>query len=384
MGGWQTKSLGEVLKLEYGKPLPKDKRAEDGDYPAYGANGVKCRTNEYYWNKPSIIIGRKGSAGEVNLSEDVFWPLDVTYFVVFDENKHDRIFLYHALESLELTKLAKGVKPGLNRNEVYAIEFSFPPLPEQKRIVTILDEALAGIASAVANTEKNLANARELFETHLNNVFTQKGDGWVEKTLEQIGTTQTGSTPKTSDKENYGDFIPFVKPADFNRDGSLDYKNNGLSKKGFEKVRKVAAGSALMVCIGATIGKCGYTDRDITTNQQINALTPAKGLSCKLIYYQMLTDDFQNRVLRNSGQATLPIINKKKWSALTVLFPKTLDEQKRIVANFDTILAETQRLESIYRKKLDALSELKQSILQKAFSGELTGKPDKILAEVGV
>jgi len=84
--GWKLKKLGEVIQLEYGKPLPKNDRQEEGAYPAYGANGVKCRTNLFYKDKASIIVGRKGSAGEVTLTEDKFWPLDVTYFVTFDED----------------------------------------------------------------------------------------------------------------------------------------------------------------------------------------------------------------------------------------------------------------------------------------------------------
>jgi len=246
-----------------------------------------------------------------------------------------------------------------------------PPLPEQQRIVGILDEAFEGIAIAKANAEKNLQNARALFESHLQSVFTQRGPGWMEKRLEQIGTTQTGSTPKTSERDNYGDFIPFVKPADFNTDGSLDYENDGLTEKGLSDARKVAAGSALMVCIGATIGKCGYCERDITTNQQINALTPFVGVSHKFVYYQMLTENFQRRVLLSSGQATLPIINKSKWSALTVVLPPKLEDQKRIAAKFEALCEETQRLESLYQRKLTALEELKKSLLHQAFSGRL-------------
>jgi type I restriction enzyme S subunit len=252
-----------------------------------------------------------------------------------------------------------------------AIQIPLPPLPEQKRIVGILDEAFDGIATAKANAEKNLQNARAVFESHLQAVFTQRGEGWVEKRLEQIGKTQTGSTPRTSERDNYGDFIAFVKPADFNKDGSLDYENDGLTEKGLSEARKVAAGSVLMVCIGATIGKCGYCDRDITTNQQINALTPLDGVSNKFVYYQMLTENFQQRVLLSSGQATLPIINKSKWSALAVVLPQKLEEQKRIAAKFDSLCEETQRLESIYEQKLVALEALKKSILDQAFTGEL-------------
>ncbi len=95
-------------------------------------------------------------------------------------------FLYNLLQTLELPKLAKGVKPGINRNEVYSIRVKIPPLPEQQRIVAILDEAFEGIATATANAEKNLANARELFESTLQTVFTSKGNTWEEKTLGEI------------------------------------------------------------------------------------------------------------------------------------------------------------------------------------------------------
>ena len=259
----------------------------------------------------------------------------------------------------------------ISRGKLGQIPISLPSLPEQKRIVRILDEAFAGIATAKANSEKNLKNARAIFESHLQSVFSQQGEGWVERRLEQIGTTQTGSTPKTSERENYGNFIPFVKPADFNTNGSLDYENGGLTEKGLSEARKIAASSVLMVCIGATIGKCGYCDRDITMNQQINALTLLDSISHNFIYYQMLTENFQRRVLLSSAQATLPIINKSKWSALTVVLPPKLEEQKSIAAKFDALSAETRRLESLYRRKLAALEALKKSLLNQAFTGGL-------------
>ena len=121
----------------------------------------------------------------------------------------------------------------------------------------------------------------------------------------------------------------------------------------------------------ATIGKCGYCDRDVTTNQQINALTPAAGVSHTFVYYQMLTESFQRSVMHSSAQATLPIINKSKWSALNVALPPKLEEQKRIVAKLDALATETQRLESIYQQKLAALAALKKSLLHQAFSGNL-------------
>ena len=260
---------------------------------------------------------------------------------------------------------------GFNATKLGALSIPIPPLSEQRRIIGVLNEAFEGIATAKANAERNLQNARALFESHLQFIFTQGGKGWAEKRLGQIGTTQTGSTPKTSERDNYGDFIAFVKPADFYTDGSLNYERDGLTEKGLSVARKVAAGSVLMVCIGATIGKCGYCDRDITTNQQINALTPFKNVSNKFVYYQMLTEEFQRRVVLNSGQATLPIINKSKWAALTVALPPTTEEQELIVAKLDALSVETQRLELIYKRKLVSLQALKMSLLDRAFTGKL-------------
>jgi type I restriction enzyme S subunit len=165
--------------------------------------------------------------------------------------------------------------------------------------------------------------------------------------------------------------MPFVKPGDFNRDGTIGYENEGLSEVGVRKARLVAAGSALMVCIGATIGKAGYTEREVTTNQQVNAWTPTGAISGKLVYYQMISKDFQRRVREGAGQATLPIINKSKWSALTVLVPQAPEDQNRIVEELDTLQANLMSLEDVYQRKLADLEELKQSLLHQAFSGQL-------------
>jgi len=183
---WEVKKLGDFLKLEYGKPLPAEKRNPNGKYPVYGANGEKNRSDECYYDKFSIIVGRKGSAGEINFTEEKFWPLDVTYFVTFDNKKYDLNFIYYLLSKLELPSLAKGVKPGINRNEVYSINTQIPSLTEQKRIVVIIDEAFESIAKAKENAEMNLKNSKEIFESYLQSVFENKGEGWEEKTLGEV------------------------------------------------------------------------------------------------------------------------------------------------------------------------------------------------------
>ncbi len=245
-----------------------------------------------------------------------------------------------------------------------------PPLAEQKRIVAILDQAFEAIDIAKANTEKNLRNAHEVFDTELNDLFRRRKDDWITKQLGEIGTTRTGSTPKTSEPRNFGTAVPFIKPGDFRADGSLDYDNEGLSELGAEQARKVPAQSVLMVCIGATIGKCGYCDREIATNQQINSLTPTKDADCQFIYFQMCSSEFQKKVLLNAGQTTLPIISKSKWNALPVVLPP-IKVQREIARRSGDLHAHCASLATVYDRKLSASGSLGRALLDRAFTGNL-------------
>ena len=128
-----------------------------------------------------------------------------------------------------------------------------------------------------------------------------------------------------------------------------------------------------MVCIGATIGKVGFSEIEVSCNQQINSLTPKEEYEPKYIYYAMSSKSFQEKVISEGkgAQATLPIINKSKWENLSISIHLDKDEQRKYSIILDSLSAETKRIESIYQQKLTDLEELKKSILQKAFNGEL-------------
>ena len=374
---WEEKKLGDVIKLEYGKPLPENKRKEDGVYPAYGANGVKCKTDEYYYDKASIIVGRKGSAGEITLTESRFWPLDVTYFVTFDERKYNLLFLFYCLKNLKIQKLAKGVKPGINRNDVYALKLLFPPLSEQERIVAILDEAFEEIDTAVANTEKNLANARELFESYLNNVFTQKGDGWEEKSIKDIADVKGGKrVPKGYKLLSETTDYPYISVKDFSDSGTVTNETvRFVSKEIYEHIRRYTISSDdLYISIAGTIGKSGIIPKNLDgANLTENACKLVFGSKTfnRFVYYITLSQSFKDQTLSRTRTSAQPKLALDRLKDIKIPLPR-LSEQERIVAILDDLAAEIKTLEPIYQQKLDALAELKQSILQKAFSGELT------------
>ena len=159
------------MTLHYGKALPRDQRNPNGAVPVYGANGVKDAADRYYAEGPTLVIGRKGSAGQVTRVEGPFWPLDVTYFTSHDKSRLDFDFLHYTLNRLELPKLARGVKPGINRNDVYALRIPLPPLREQRRIVAVLNEAFEGLNSARAQYQKSLEDLDDLCQSILQCAF---------------------------------------------------------------------------------------------------------------------------------------------------------------------------------------------------------------------
>jgi type I restriction enzyme S subunit len=131
-----------------------------------------------------------------------------------------------------------------------------------------------------------------------------------------------------------------------------------------------------MVSIGATIGKTGFTNVPVSSNQQINALTPSKDYEARLLYYALISPYVQNQVMEigKSAQATLPIINKSKWEKLKVNITLDKKEQLSIINLLDNLNISSNEMKKIYTSKLESLEDLKKSILQKAFAGELTNK----------
>lgn len=392
---WEIYKLGDICRVIAGQsPEGKFYNSEGNGMPFYQG---KKEYGEKYIGEPTTWttkITKEAEAGDILMS--VRAPVGPVNFATqkicigrglaaIRAGKHiDKEFLYNYLikHENEIEGNAGAVFNSINKTQIEAIEIPLPPLSEQQRIVSILDQAFAVIEKAKANAEQNLKNAKELFESYLQGVLKKKGEGWEERKLNEIGNAQTGTTPKTAEKENYGDFIPFIKPADvdFSGIGDIRYDNEGLSEIGLKKGRKMESGSILMVCIGATIGKVGFAEREVSCNQQINSLTVKKEFEPKFIYYAMTSKEFQEKVLLEGkgAQATLPIINKSKWENLTISFPKSKTEQKLFVEKFDALSTESQKLQEIYLNKIADLEELKKSILQKAFAGEL--KTEKAVA----
>ncbi|MCI5124452.1 MAG: hypothetical protein D3925_08255 [Candidatus Electrothrix sp. AR5] len=301
------------------------------------------------------------------------------------------LFFYLLAEAEKNLKISAGsAQPNLSTKQIKSFLLPLPPLPEQKQTVAILDEAFAGINQAIANTEKNLANAHEVFESYLNGVFTRKGGGWADKKLSEILETgpRNGWSPPAKNHSDKG--TPVVSLS------SVTGFEFNLSKIKFTSapVKPEAhywlENGALLITRSNTpelvghVAVCSGLNEPIIYPDLIMKMMLDKDVAdTRFIYYQLRSKKLRELIM-NSAQGANPTmkkINKSVVQNLPISLP-SLQKQKTIVEKIDAIQKETRLLESIYQKKLTALAELKQSILHKAFTGELTQTPEQELFEV--
>lgn len=257
---------------------------------------------------------------------------------------------------------------------------NIPPIKEQERIVGILDFAFSKIDENIKKAKENLANIDELMQSALQKAFNPLNDNtkenyqlpqsWEWKSLDNIGEIITGTTPSKNNPNFYGNEYPLFKPSDLNGDMIIKYASDNLSKLGFDNARNIPKDTILVVCIGASIGKIGLSGVSGSCNQQINAIIPNSKFLPKFLFFLCLSNYFQEILKNNASQTTLPIINKTEFSKLQIPLPP-LQEQEQIAEHLDFVFEKTKALKELYIKELQDYGELKQSLLDKAFKGEL-------------
>ena len=197
-------------------------------------------------------------------------------------------------------------------------------------------------------------------------------DSWQWTRLSSIGRTETGATPPKSNPEYFGDYIPFLSPANIS-DNKIVGEIQGLSEIGMDYGRVIPAGSILQVCIGGSIGKCAIANQEVTFNQQINSITPIKS-SVEYIYYVLQSNAFYTQIKEKETGTATPIINRGNWEQLLIPIPP-LEEQERIVARIEELMTLVDQYDQA-KVALDELEStlpdmLQQSILQAAIQGQL-------------
>ena len=350
--GWEEINVGDVVKLNYGKALAKNERNPNGSIPVYGANGILDWSDRHLTEGPSLVVGRKGSVGEVTRVNGPFWPSDVTYFTSHDRSRLDFNFLHYVLKMLNLPSMARGVKPGINRNDVYGLTIPLPPLEEQQRIVAILDEAFEGLDRARENVEANLESARELFDSLLAETLTNETDGWECHRLRDCFRLKSGDG-LTSKEMTVGTY-----PV---------YGGNGVA--GTHDQYNLSGDNVIVGRVGALCGNARYINQDIWLTDNAFKVVDYKHEFDHLFLTYLLNLKNLRSLARQTAQ---PVISNSSLADLELAFPKSVEMQNELASKFAAAELKIESLTVQYKTKMSDLDDLRQSLLQKASAGELT------------
>lgn len=396
--GWQTKTLGDLYQIASSKRVLKSEWRAEG-VPFYRGREVTRLAadgfvdNELFISEKhfaelskdygvpkagDIVITAIGTIGNSHVVRDsdrfYFKDASVLWMKRTADVSSELINLWLKSPAF-LNQLDRGngaTVDTLTIQKLRSAELVVPPIPEQHRIVGILDEAFAGIATAKAHAEQNRQNARALFESHLHAVFTQRGPGWKQKTLEEVATTfgrgKSKHRPRNEPKL-YGGKYPFVQTGDvrnadhFITEYSQTYSEDGLAQS------KLWPKGTICITIAANIAETAILSFDACFPDSVIGVV-ANPKEADVGFIEYLLQSFKARIQAMGKGSAQANINMGTFENERFPFPPVA-EQRLIVATLDALREETQRLASVYERKLAALEELKKSLLHQAFTGEL-------------
>lgn len=368
--GWEIKKIKEII-VENKKSTLQSKGNFEGKFPFF-ISGKTIKTID-----TSIIDG-----------DNIYLPTGGKFFIHYYRGKASystdtwslrtnsstliKYLFYFLLLNEELIgeKYFKGATiKHLQKNIFKEIDIPIPSILEQQRIVSILDECFAAIAKAKANAEQNLKNAKELFESYLQEVFDKKGEGWEKQKLSDIAFVKSGGTPSRSKKEYWEGNIAWYSSGELN-DIYTKNPERFINELAIENsnAKLFPKGSLLIGMYDTAALKMSIIDRDATFNQAIAGVKPNSKIDLLFIFCAI---NAQKPELLNLRRGTRQKnLSLEKIKDIQIPLPP-IKEQQAIVRQLDALRAETQKLEAVYHKKLEDLEELKKSVLQKAFNGEL-------------
>ncbi|WP_201609637.1 restriction endonuclease subunit S [Psychrobacter submarinus] len=350
--GWKVEEWNKVLEIRSGRDY-KHVENPNGKYPIIGSAGKTMGfADDYICEAGTTIVGRKGNINSPMFIEERFWNVDTAFGLHVFDSLFNR-YLYYFCLSFNFTELDRGSgRPSLVKSDLKKVLIPIPPLEEQKQIVAILDDAFAAIEQAQANIEKNIENAKELFQSKLNDIFSQKGEGWEEKVWDDVLEIRSGRNQKQV----------------LNSEGKYPI----LGSAG-----KVMGYADDFICEEYTtiVGRKGTINNPMLIKEKFWNVDTAFGLHAKdglnklYLFYFCRSFDFE-KMDRGSGRPSLV-----KSDLLKIKMPvPSLENQQKIIKQLETLHDEITSAQELYKKKLTNLEDLKQSLLEQAFAGKLTHK----------
>jgi type I restriction enzyme, S subunit len=381
MSVWPKTTIGEVCRIVNGG-TPKTNVAAywNGEHswitPAemgkrdtpYIAESVRTLTDAGLKNsaaqllpRNSLILSSRAPIGYIVINTEPAAFNQGCKGLVPDDSLYYKYLYYFLASAIELLNdLGTGATfKELSAAKLKTVELPLPPLAEQKRIVAILDRAFAGIDTAITDAEKNLANAHDLFESWVTGVFSRPGEEWVVKRLDTLAENlDSKRVPVTKSERTSGD-VPY-----YGASGVVDHVADYIFDEDLLLVSEDGAN-----LLARTYPIAFSISGKAWVNNHAHVLRFPDCTLQRFVEYYLNAISLEPYV---SGMAQ-PKLNQKALNTIPIPVPPR-EDQVRMVATLDALASETERLGAVYQRKLSALAELKQSILQKAFAGELTAK----------
>lgn len=387
--GWEQKQIGDLCDVISGQsPEGKFYNTSGKGMPFYQGKkdfGGKFIETPTKWTTKTTKIAREGDVlmsvrapvGPVNFATGEVC-IGRGLAAIRSGADLDRDFLFYQFLYLQSVIAGRegAVFASINKSEIEDLPVAFAPLPEQQRIVGILDDAFAGIAIAKANAEKNLQNARALFESHLQSVFTQRGEGWLDQQFGELATFRNGIN---FTKSSQGDSIKIVGVKDFQNnfwapldnlktvtmDGEL-HDSDTLKENDLLFVRSNGnielIGRSLL--IGSVVENTTHSGFTIRARLNVSDLLP------KYLCHYLRSKHARQEMIDSGIGTNIKSLNQKTLQALVIPFPSKT-QQACIIDKLEKMDNEAQLLQGIYQQKLNALDDLRKSFLHQAFTGEL-------------
>ena len=384
--GWQTKTLGEVCVVDKIQGLNKN-------LPYVGLENIESHTGRFIgstdplevksttfkFTPDHLLYGRLRPYLNKVMLPDFVGHCSTEVFPIKPRPGLSREFLQYwflrdaTVEQIDATSTGARM-PRANMTAVLDFEFPLPPLPEQQRIVGILDQAFDGIATAKANAEKNLQNARALFESHLQSVFADAWQTGKLVTLTDLATDITDGDHMPPPKAPSG--VPFITIGNVAKDTrTIDFTDTfKVSREYFDRLKpnkKPQKGDVLYTVTGSFgIPVLLDEQREFCFQRHIGLVRPKPEVSSEWLYYLLMSPQIFKQANDGATGTAQKTVSLKLFRGFQVpLVP--LEHQRAIAAKLKAVSEEAQHLESLYQRKLDALDALKQSLLHQAFSGQL-------------
>lgn len=364
--GWSKVRLGDVCELRYGKSLPAGQRSGSG-YPVYGSNGEVGRHDSALTSGATVIVGRKGSFGEVRYSADPCWPIDTTYYIDEGSTEADLRWLFHLLLVLPLKDLNRAAAiPGLNREDAYDLTVLLPPLDEQQRIAAVLDAA-EGLR---AKRSQALAKLDTLTESIFVNMFG--GAEADEGVLSDHASTITKGTTPTSLGFDFTDAgVPFVRVQDL-VGGTVPWRDIRLfvsEETSRQLGRSILRPADVLISIAGTIGRTAVVPDDapeLNCNQAVALVRTGDTLLPGYLRAWLCTRGAQDQMAGSRVTATISNLSLASVGRLKLPVPP-VEQQREFVRRVDAVVAVGVR----FTHSAAAVDALVASLQQRGFRGEL-------------